>query len=73
MHNVLYLDCMYNLGLSTHNNGLKRRKQKYPAHFAQHDGNWFITAEYAQFLKECQAVTTQSVQLKGGSHDERNN
>lgn len=67
MHNINYIGHMQQLGLSTHQHGLERRKAKYPTHFKLHNEQWFITYDLAHFLSHCQ--DNKALQPKGGSHE----
>jgi ketosteroid isomerase-like protein len=71
MHNIEYVKVMLSLGLSTHQNGLKRRIAKYPHVFKKKDdGKWYITKEYSLFLTHCAANTKMAQQIKGGNHEQ---
>lgn len=65
MHNQDYLKTMNEMGLSTHDCQLERRKAKYPQHFKLKDGRWFITASLKFFLQDCKDIKTSSNKLKG--------
>lgn len=70
MHNKEYIKVIMDLGLSLHPVRFEKRKQKYPQHFKQKpNGKWYITKEYAQFLKDCKNLGVSCIVLKGGDNE----
>ena len=60
MRKLEYNSVMAQLGLSTHDRQLVRRKTKYPHHFTEANGIVYITKEFADFIKACKWTQSES-------------
>ncbi|MBY0244487.1 MAG: hypothetical protein K2Q03_03430, partial [Sphingobacteriaceae bacterium] len=64
---IAYHTLMQLIGLSEHPNHLARRRAKYPQHFSEVDGHWYVSLELATFLAECKTNELLALKLKGGN------